>query len=230
MSKRRNILLIMGFGLLALTVALFLLVQHHESESAARQKLDTLLGQADETLPDQTDPFVPYPKTHPNSQAPANPQIGSSPAPQSQGFLGLPIPNPMESMPDSGVNVQESPTEYVLRIPLVNPADAKNVKVDVSPHRIEVSGKVGRQEQGVSFTSSFMQSFSTSQVVLPDKMTQKTVKVGDKTELVITIPKKPGGQPNLNPPPAPEAPLAPQAPDESLPDDNSTPSGEHRVI
>ena len=225
MNKRRNILLIMSLGLLAFVVALFIFVQHNETESVARQKLDSLLGQADETIPDQTEPFIPYPRpqTHPNPPGNAQPQ-------QEPGFLGLPIPSLMQGMADSSVNVQESPTQYVLRIPLINPADAKNVKVDVSPNRIEISGKIGRQDQGASYTSSFMQSFSTSQTVLPEKMTQKTEKTGDKTELVITIPKKPGAQPNYNPPPTPEAPIAPQAPESPLPDEESTPNGEHRVI
>jgi len=221
MNKQRKVLLILVVGAIALFAFLTIGLRHNTHEMAAREKLDSLLGQADETLPDETGPFTPYPS------APPAPSTGNS-TQNPPGFMGLPIPNPMPGgMPDSGVSVEESPQAYVIHVPLVNPADAHNVKVNVTPHHIEVSGNIGRREQNVTFSSSFVQSFSTSQTVLPEKMTQKTVKIGTQTELVITVPKKPGNQSNLAPPPAPEAPIAPKSSDEPLPENDNT---EHRVI
>jgi hypothetical protein len=217
MSKRRKVLLVLAAGVMALFAFLLLGWRHGSEDLAARQKLDNLLGQADEQPLPPVSPFIPDERPAP---------LASAPPPEPPGFLGLPIPNPMSmsGIPDSGVEVQESPTGYVLRIPLTNPAEARNVKVNVSANHIEVSGKIGRQEQGVSFTSSFVQSFSTSQPVLPNKVTQKTEKNGAKTELVIRIPKQSTGSSNIapQPPPAPQAPAAPQAPQENMPDDPGT--------
>ena len=243
MSTRRKAALLIIAGLLALTLGSLLGLSNHSEESAARQKLDNLLGQAD-TLPfAENRPSEHIPLEAPNLQAPpenpnntpnATEPLGSDPlASEPPGFLGLPIPNPLAgNVPDSGVDVQEYAANYVLRIPLTDPVDARNVKVNVTPHHIEVSGKIGRREQGVSFSSSFMQSFSTSQAVLPDKVTQAIQKTGSKTDLVITVPKQHPGQGNskLEPPPAPEAPgapNAPQAPQGLLQDDSNT---GHRVI
>lgn len=220
MSKRRKILLIGIAGMLALFSLLVIGLRHGSEDMAARQKLDNVLGQAEESSP-ETSPFTPY-------EPPAPPAPSTTPS-APPGFPGFPLTNPTAGMPDSGVDVQEYPTEYVLRIPLTNPADARNVKVNVTPHHIEVSGKIGRREQGVSFTSSFVQSFSTSQTVLPNKVTQKTEKNGAKTDLVITIPKAHGGPSNAAPlpPPAPEAPAAPKASEEFIPD---TLGADHRII
>jgi hypothetical protein len=234
MSKQRKILLTILAGTLALSIALMMGLQHKSHELAARDKLDSLLGQADETLPADNIPFTPYPSA-PAAPAPSTPPSGSgtpngSSQPPGAG-LGLPILNPFAGgIPDSGVDVQESPTAYVLRIPLLNAEDAHNVKANVTPHHIEISGNIGRREQNATYTSSFVQSFSTSQTVLPEKMTQKTVKSGDKTELVITIPKKQSGQPSLSPsapPPAPAAPTAPKSTEAPVLDDDGN---EHRVI
>lgn len=233
MNIGRKFLLILLAGLIAIGAYLAFGMRHHATDLAARQKLDNMLGQADdETLSNNGSPFPAYPAPN-NGPAPnnnINPQPNQSPS-QSQGFMGLPIPNPMTSMGDSGVQVQESPEDYVLQIPLVNPADAQNVKVNVTAHHIEVSGNIGRREQNVTFTSSFLESFSTSQTVLPEKMTKKTEKVGTQSILVITVPKKHTNQPNLAPPPPPEAPIAPKAPENSLQDEENIPTGgSHQVI
>ncbi len=238
MSKRRKAALLFFAGLLTLVLWSLLGLSNHTEETAARQKLDNLLGQADtlpfaENGPSERIP-LDAPNENPNETPNTTDPLGSNPlASAPPGFLGLPIPNPLAgNVPDSGVDVQEYAANYVLRIPLTDPADARNVKVNVTPHHIEVSGKIGRREQSVSFSSSFVQSFSTSQTVLPDKVTQAIQKTGSKTELVITVPKQHPGQGNskLAPPLAPEAPgapNAPQPPEELLQDDTST---GHRVI
>ena len=235
MNKRRKILLIVIAGAIALFAFLLNGLRHGSTDLAARQKLDQALG-PEGSLENNAEasPFTPDRPANPPAEDPLDNQLATAPP----GFMGLPIPNPMSmspGVPDSGVDVQEYPGEYVVRIPLTTAADAHNVKVNVTPHHIELSGKIGRREQGVSFTSSFVQSFSTSQTVLPEKMTQKTIKNGDKLELVVTIPKQHTGQANASPlpPPAPEAPAAPKPPEEIIPDNNDTaPSSDpgHRVI
>jgi hypothetical protein len=211
MSKQRKILLIILAGVIVITLGLIMGLRQGSHELAARHKIDSLLGQAnDDVFPEDTSPFTPY------SAAPATP-----PSPNS---TASPL---LAGIPDSGVDVQESSTAYVIRIPLLTAEDARNVKVNVTPHHIELSGNIGRQQQNVIYSSSFVQSFSTSQTVLPEKMTQKTYKIGSQAELVITIPKKQGNQPNLSPPPAPVAPTAPKATGEPFLEDDGT---EHRVI
>lgn len=137
-----------------------------QPESPARQKLDNLLGQT----PEQSPPSV--------ETAPVAPDWFNKP-----NFLGFPIPE--------AVNVQEMANAYILRIPVASPGDADQVKINVSPSRIEVSGQTGSKHGNSSSSSSFFQSFTTSQPVLPNKMTKNVEKKGEQSQLVITIPKDP---------------------------------------
>jgi len=238
MSIRRIILFC---TLIACVLSLLALVWTHHgdeaSEMAARQKLDNVLGPNDENLPGpDINPFAKDFSPH----EPVSPPAAKTPSengPILPGFPNIPglatLPNPLGGMLDNGVDVKESAEAYVIKVPINNPDDARNVKVNVETHHIEVSGQTGHQENGASFSSSFMQSFSTSQALLPEKMTQKTEKKGNRTELVITIPKKERSQPNRQTPPATAQPApADDTPDSSPDENNNLPiqESEHRVI
>lgn len=138
-------------------------------ESSARQKLDNLLGQAPESVP-----LAPIPQAE---EAQRLPDWFGKPS-----LFGLP-------MPKAGVNVQETAEAYILRVPVATPGDADQVQVNVTPDRVEVSGQTGSQQGNLRSSSSFIQSFTTSQPVVPQKMSRKIEKVGEQNELVITIPK-----------------------------------------
>lgn len=166
MKNRRFILLAVLAG--ALAVLLYSVFQGTPQEVAARQHLNDLLGQAsaNEPQPEQ-EPFKLPESDH--------------------SLFGFP-------MPTTDITVEETSSNYVLRIPLASPEDSSAVKLNVTPHRIEVSGQTGSKTDGQSFSSSFMQAFSTSQEVLPDQVHRLTEQNGGKTELVITIPKKAGSE------------------------------------
>lgn len=144
-------------------------------QSAARNHLDTVLGQANGEAP---------PSDNPLSSGPAGfPEFN----PPSVFNLGLP-------QTDS-VTIEESPQRYVLRVPLAEAEDSGDVQLKVTPHHIEISGQTGRQGQGGHYRSSFMQAFTTPEEVMPDQVQRRTERREDKTELVITIPKKQVGNP-----------------------------------
>ncbi|WP_373532991.1 hypothetical protein [Vampirovibrio sp.] len=166
--KSRGLIL---FSILAgmLAILLYASFQEKPQEAAARQHLNNLLGQAsaNEMLPE--------------------PQESLKLPGVDQSFFGFP-------MPTTDITVEETSSKYVLRIPLAAAEDSSSVKLNVTPHRIEVSGQTGTKTDGQSFSSSFMQAFSTHQEVLPDQVHRMTEQNGDQTELVITIPKKGGSK------------------------------------
>ncbi len=189
-------------------VSLFWLFNRpNATETAARHKLDNLLSQSS-APPSVFIPQPPEPRRLPDFSR----------------LFGL-------GLPETGVKVEETATSYVLRVPLADPNDATQVQLDVTPNRIAISGQTGRRDNGLSVTSSFMQSFATSQEVLPDQISRATEKSGEQTELVITIPKKADATPSAKTPsksetetPTPSPELPPQLPKELL--DNRP----HRVI
>jgi|GEM_PF-3000118 len=197
MKNRRKVLLslLAGFILLASLLAFNL----HQSigQTAAREKLDSLLGQDNPedsppiATPETQNPFEP-PQASPNppDTQSGNLENGQPELPGITGgsFFGMPMP-----LSGAGVDVQELADKYVLRIPLADPQDASSIKLNVSPHHIEVSGQTGSKENGATVNSSFMQSFTTSQEVNPDRISRHTEKNGENTELVVTIPKKTPG-------------------------------------
>jgi hypothetical protein len=143
--------------------------QEKPQEAVARQHLNDLLGQASPNEP-LSSPQQPL----------KLPEVD-------QSFFGFP-------MPTTDITVEETSSSYVLRIPLASAEDSSSVKLNVTPHRIEVSGQTGSKTEGQSFSSSFMQAFSTHQEVIPDQVHRMTEQNGNQTELVITIPKKSGGK------------------------------------
>ncbi|MCE3233842.1 MAG: hypothetical protein K0Q50_22 [Vampirovibrio sp.] len=181
MNKQKKILLSALAGVLLLAFLFGANPFQSPGESAARQKLDHLLGQADESLPNLDSEQQAEQQSQPPEQEPS----AGLPGLQGGSFFGMPMP-----LSGAGVDVQELSDKYVLRVPLADPQDASSVKLNVSPHRIEISGQTGSKRDGASITSSFMQSFSTSQEVVPDRISKRTEQNGDEAELVITIPKK----------------------------------------
>jgi hypothetical protein len=167
MKSRGLILFILFAGILA--ILLYATFQEKPQEAAARQHLNNLLGQAnaDEPLSETQQPL-------------RLPEVD-------QSFFGFPVPA-------TDITVEETPSSYVLRIPLASAEDSSSVKLNVTPHRIEVSGQTGSKTEGQSFSSSFMQAFSTNHEVMPDQVHRLTEQHGKQTELVITIPKKSGGK------------------------------------
>lgn len=162
----------------ALLLAVTLLWQG-SSPNEARQHLDNLLGQANANGPEAE----PAPET---PTAPALPDPLKLPEMENSIF-GMPVPT-------TDIMVEETSSAYVLRVPLAKPEDSTAIKVEVSPHRIEVSGQTGSQSEGQTVSSSFMQTFSTSQEVVPGQVHRQTEQNGKQIELVITIPKKVGGE------------------------------------
>jgi hypothetical protein len=206
MSKRRNILLGLLAGLILIPVLLLVVFHHATDESAvAREKLDQVLGQGQPSLPHLEDSM---PSPPPDATLPP-----PSTLPDNNGgtFFGLPLP-----LPQTGVKVEETPDSYVLRIPLADPKDASSVKLNVTPNRIEVSGQTGSKADGASITSSFMQSFTTSQEVLPGQVTRRTEQNGEDTEMVITIPKKQSGLGGADSNPPEMQPNQPSQPDNNI--------------
>lgn len=219
MKQHRGLLLALAAGLILL--ALVGLGWQNRQEVSARHKLDEILGPKTGNLFPDNSPALPDPSM-PDMNLPEPPALGQLDAPNS--FFGFNIP-----MPKSGVEVKETPQAYELRIPLADPENESSIKLNVDPHRIEVAGQTGSKSGGAQITSSFMQSFSTSSEVLPDKISRKTEKKGDNTELVITIPKKTPGQ-LTEPTPKPAKPnrIEEQPPTPSL--DDSFDDREHTVI
>lgn len=168
MKKPMRTLLTLAALVLMVALLSFNWMRH---ESSARQKLDSLLGQTSEPLPQIQD-------------AQAFPDWFNDSSP-----FGFP-------MPKSGVEIQETPQAYILHISIADPKDADQVQVNVSPNRIEVSGQTGSKQGNMQSTSSFFQSFSTSQPVIPEKMSRKIEKNGSQDQLVITIPKGSGQKQN----------------------------------
>ncbi|WP_303672583.1 Hsp20/alpha crystallin family protein [Vampirovibrio chlorellavorus] len=160
----------------ALLLAVILLWQGASSNDA-RQHLDNLLGQASangpegEAAPATPAPSLPDPLKFPDLE---------------NSIFGMPVPT-------TDIMVEETSSAYVLRVPLAKPEDSSAIKVEVTPHRIEVSGQTGSQSEGQTISSSFMQTFSTAQEVVPGQVYRQTEQNGKQTELVITIPKKVGG-------------------------------------
>ncbi|HEY9686465.1 MAG TPA: Hsp20/alpha crystallin family protein [Coleofasciculaceae cyanobacterium] len=225
MSKRRGILLAVLAGLALLAVLVIGLVQRNSPEWEARQKLDDLLGQGTSEL-QPTSPFPERPDAgiHPMpEQLPKSPvQDPFQPPGRLFGFK-LPLPKP-------AVDVTETPQAYELRVPLADPADESGIQLNVQPHRIEISGQSGSRKTGVNFSTSFMQSFSTRQEVLPDKITRRTEQKGEDTTLVITIPKKSPGTLSEPQPPS-KIPNQPDLPEPApLLNPDSIDEGQHTVI
>ncbi len=197
MRNRRKVLLSLLAGFILLASSLAFNLRQSVGQMAAREKLDNLLGQDNPedsppvVAPEDQNPFE-APQASPNQPGnqPENMENGQLEPPTITGgsFFGLPMP-----LSGTGVDVQELADKYVLRIPLTDPQDASSVKLNVSPHRIEVSGQTGSKENGATVNSSFMQSFTTSQEVNPDRISRHTEKHGENTELVVTIPKKTAG-------------------------------------
>jgi HSP20 family molecular chaperone IbpA len=179
MSQRRKILSILIAGLILVPALLFLGMRQATHDNVTRQKLDRMLGQTQPEWPEIGEP--PSTQPAPDASSPPFPDMSGG------GFFGLPLP-----MPQAGVDVQETSDSYILRIPLADPKDASSIRLKVTPNRIEVSGQTGSKENGTTVTSSFMQAFTTSQEVLPGQVSRKTEQNGEKTEMVITIPKKHG--------------------------------------
>lgn len=183
-------MILLGLLAVLLLSAVLLWRASNTEEQLARQRLDTLLGQQAEPSP-----FLPE----------------ATPVPMPQN---LPEPGwfePLFDIPEaaSPVSVEEREDRYVIRVPLVSPDDAESVQVSVTPHRIEVFGQTGKKEGGAAITSTFMQSFSTPAELLPDDVQRKTERQGEKTALVITIPKK--ASPSATPDPPRNVPLPPSA-------------------
>lgn len=169
-------------GLYALTGAALLLAVilfwQGASSNDARQHLDNLLGQANANGPE--------PEAAPATPAPSLPDPLKFPDLENSIF-GMPVPT-------TDIMVEETSSAYVLRVPLAKPEDSSAIKVEVTPHRIEVSGQTGSQTDGQSVSTSFMQSFSTAQELIPGQVHRYTEQNGKQAELVITIPKKVGGE------------------------------------
>lgn len=201
MNKSRKILLGLLAGFIVIATLLVLVMRQATGEYSAREKLNQMLGQ---TQPDLQN----------SDEAPPMPPPEAPPLPNNSGgsFFGLPLP-----MPQAGVDVQETNSSYILRIPLADPKDASSIKLNITANRIEVSGQTGSKENGTSVTSSFMQAFTTSQEVLPGQVSRRTEKNGDNTQMVITIPKKQPGPGDDSQPPNTESPQQPQPDNNELP-------------
>jgi hypothetical protein len=190
MHNRRTILLLSLIGLLTLGGVLFWVSHAHRENRIARERLDQLLAQRPNEL---TDPML-----RPQQPGfPETPDINAGPQPDPLNeaqrlFNGMQIP-----MPNTGVMVQETEDRYILRIPIAEAEDADSVVANVGPNHIEVSGQTGTKRNDTSITSSFMQSFNTTQEVMPDKVSRTLERKDNQMELVITIPKKhPGMAPS----------------------------------
>lgn len=162
--------------LLALLIVLFP-KRGDAQDRSARERLDQLLGQDQPRLQDLM-PAVPMLPQLP-------PQLSPERLAEEPFFKAFPdFQSLIQKLPHA-VEVIETPQAYQLKVPVASEAEAEKVQVKVLPHQIEVSGESG---QG-GMTSHFMQSFTTSQAVDPDRIKREL----QGQQLVITIPKKTGG-------------------------------------
>lgn len=193
MKRRRLIPIALTVIVLMAALLTFTNLNTHQVEHQARQKLDSLLGQQTQPpLPLEEEPerfppqgFQPVMPNRDNQEMESSNELDLS-----NGQLpGLPF-----LIPKTSVDVQESPDQYTLRVPLAAAEDAHEIRLQVEPHHVEISGKTGTRHEGAMMTTSFMQSFSTSEELLPDKVRKKTEQHDDLTEMVIIIPKKRSGQ------------------------------------
>lgn len=198
--------LAVGAGLVFLSALSLLQTGCVVQESPARHKLDQMLGQASEQPSESDWPGLQMPQ----------------------------MPNLLDMAMLQAVDVQETAKAYVLRIPLASAKDADQVQVNVSPNRIEVSGQTGSKHGAAAMTSSFMQSFTTSQTVIPSQMSRKIEKQGDKDTLVVTIPKDAHAPLNPEQPVLPKAQTSEPLPNVPMDGDASEDlplnDGSHRVI
>lgn len=142
---------------------------------AARQKLDNMLGPTKELFPTPLNRSMPEPLAEGGTHLDLGP-------------FGL-----LQHLMPKSVDVQENADAYILRIPVASADDADQVLLSVMPDRIEVSGMTGSRKAGATMNSSFMQSFTTSQPVLPNQVTRQIQKDGSQSVLVVTIPKQQHG-------------------------------------
>ncbi len=173
-----------------------------EKDNQAKQKLDQLLGDSANPPLDQNQDAL-EPKDNAPSGKPLAPRSNAPGAAQSdseeeEGPLTLPFAKAFPSWLDSvpglsqvNIDVAETSQAYEVRVPIEHPEDARDVQVNVTPHRIEISGQVhyGKPDSGFQGTSSFMKSFNPGVEVLPSKV-QRQVK---QNTLLVIIPKKTPG-------------------------------------
>ncbi len=117
----------------------------------------------------------------------------------------------MFTVPD--VQVEETREAYIVKIPIKQPEDARQVKVEASPHRIQVSGKkpLTAGNGQVIGSTSFFRSY-TPQVEIQPKSLKRTVQ---GHFLKVMLLKKTPSHPTATPqgPEQPETtqqPLSPQ--------------------
>lgn len=184
MSQRRTRLLwVLAISLVLGSGWLWFGVRQAETD-AARERVAQALG-----LPNAlNDPTL----SRPLQQQPELPESSELPFGQpGQAFDGL---SSALGSSDNGVSVEETETAYQVHIPLAEASDASKVTVNVAAHHVQVSGQTGVHQRDTTITTTFMQSFSTSQEVLPEKVSRQIVKNGAQLELLVTVPKKqPGG-------------------------------------
>ncbi len=194
----------------ALLLAVTLLWQGSSSNDA-RQHLDNLLGQANANGPEAE--AAPEAEATPEAAAPSLPDPLKFPDLENSIF-GMPVST-------TDIMVEETSSAYVLRVPLAKPEDSSAIKVEVSPHRIDVSGQTGSQSDGQTVSASFMQTFSTAHELVPGQLHRQTEQNDKQTELVITIPKKAGGEAKS---PSDEDGLGEEESDPLSPDENQAPT------
>jgi HSP20 family molecular chaperone IbpA len=112
-------------------------------------------------------------------------------------------------------DITESDKAYVIKVPLSQPEDAKNINVTLDPHFIRLQGQIPLKSPDGKTTlgsSSFLKAFPTADEINPSGVNRSI----EGKLLVITVPKKPGGHapkavvPNQNRPLQPNTPPAGQ--------------------
>jgi hypothetical protein len=206
---------LVGMGCVALLVILSVWMLgsfFFSPEREARSRLDGLLGQGQsgpqfmgpesispESLAPESDPFsdLPEPNLPPeaNSQVP-DARLGEDLNNSLNEMLSqLPdIPNKQASQ--GGVSVKDTSEAIVIEVPVKDQQAAQKIEVKASPNWVQVSGQAEVSLPGVGgkSISTFMRSFSSSDTLLPEKMTRKVFmdKTTGQNKLVVRIPKAAG--------------------------------------
>lgn len=161
----------------------------NRADAKAREALDSILADAPSLTWSPHHDFFPFiNQAHPLTLH--SDQTFQSVLDELNQDFGLPFDFPKINhmqLQSPSIQIQETPDVYLVKIPVNNPSDAKNVQVQVAPHHIQISGQIAnRNNDNFYSSSSFMQSFSTTAELDANRVQKKME--GDI--LIVTISKK----------------------------------------
>lgn len=200
-----------GFGCVFLLVCLSLWMLGSvifSPEREARSRLEGLLSQGPsdpqsegpESFSPELDPYSNLPEQdmlpEANSQLP-DARLGEDLNSSLNEMLSH-LPTPYSNLDpkkasQNGLEVKDTPEAIVIEVPVKDQQAAQKIEVKASPNWVQIAGQSevtipGTQGKSIS---TFMRSFSSSDRLLPEKITRKVFmdKTTGQNKLVVRIPK-----------------------------------------